>query len=115
MKKEGKIVKIKELIEKLNLREITCSDLEREISGCYIGDLLSWVMSKAQGDNIWITIQSNVNIVAVASLTDVTAVIVAEDVQVEDEVVQKAEMQEINLLGSSLNSYELACKIKELL
>ena len=72
-------------------------------------------MSKAQSDNVWITIQSNVNIVAVASLTDVAAVIVAEDVQVETEVVQKAEMQEVNLLGSSLNSYELACKIKELL
>ncbi len=108
-------MKIKELVEKLDLKEITCSGPEREISGCYIGDLLSWVMSKAQSDNVWITIQSNVNIVAVASLTDVAAVIVAEDVQVETQVVQKAEMQEVNLLGSSLNSYELACKIKELL
>ena len=43
---------------------------EREVSGCYIGDLLSWVMGRAQEDNAWITIMSNINVIAVASLAD---------------------------------------------
>ena len=64
-------MKISDIIEPLELKCVTEGDNSRDITGCYIGDLLSWVMSKAQSGNIWITIMTNVNIVAVASLTDV--------------------------------------------
>ena len=60
-------MKVSELKEKLGMTLVTKEDFDdREIKGCYIGDLLSWVMGRAQSDNVWITIMNNINIVAVA-------------------------------------------------
>ena len=42
---------VKELIEKLDLKILVEDDLEREVTGCYIGDLLSWVMGRAPADS----------------------------------------------------------------
>ena len=56
---------------------VAMPDGEREIKGVYIGDLLSWVMGRAKADDAWITIMSNINIVAVASLADVACIILA--------------------------------------
>jgi hypothetical protein len=49
---------------------LNLSDGEKEITGGYTGDLLSWVMGRASCGNAWITIMSNINIIAVASLLD---------------------------------------------
>ncbi len=84
---------------------------EREINGVYIGDLLSWVMGKAQCDNIWITIMSNINVVAVASLSDVSCVLLAEDVTLSDEVLSTAQQKGINILSAPLSAYDAAVKI----
>ena len=66
---------------------ISLPDGDREIDGAYVGDLLSWVMGRAQMDNAWITIMTNVNVIAVASLADTACVILAEGVSMEDELV----------------------------
>ena len=79
----------RELAAALGLRVI-CPGAEREIKNVYCGDLLSWVMGRAQQDNVWITIMSNMNIVAVASLSDVSAVILAEGVSLEQNVIDTA-------------------------
>ncbi len=105
-------MKVSQLIEKLNLSIFTSSDFkDREIDGCYIGDLLSWVMGKAQSGNVWITIMNNVNIVAVASLTDVACILLCENVKADESVIEKADSQGIIILGSELNAYELASKL----
>ena len=70
------------LAEKLALTPVAVCEPAREIDGVYIGDLLSWVMGRAQSGNVWITIMSNINIVAVASLADTSCIILAEDVDV---------------------------------
>ncbi len=81
---------------------------EREVNGAYIGDLLSWVMGRAEADNAWITIMSNINVIAVASLADVACVVLAEGVIPEPELLQTAEQKGINLLISESPIYETA-------
>lgn len=61
---------VNELSAQAEFKALTMPDGEREITGVYIGDLLSWVMGRAKADCAWITIMSNINIVAVASLAD---------------------------------------------
>ena len=85
---------------------IVMPDPQREVEGVYIGDLLSWVMSSAQCGNAWLTIMSNINVIAVASLVDVSCVILTEGVNIEPDVLNQATSKEINILSTSLTSYE---------
>ncbi len=106
---------VKQLADKLGLKIYTGEDAaaERQICGCFIGDLLSLAMSKTQSDNVWITIQTNVNIVAVASLTDCACVIVAEGFCPEENTLSTAEVQDVIVLGSELSVYDIAKKLAE--
>lgn len=103
-----------ELREKLSLKPLAMPDGEREIHGAYIGDLLSWVMGRAQGGNAWITIMSNVNIVAVASLADVSCIILAEGVVPDASVCAVAEQKGVNLLSTERDAYEIAKELAAL-
>lgn len=105
-------MKVSELIKKLNMTVLTDPDFsDRDISGCYIGDLLSWVMGKAQPGDAWITIMNNVNIVAVASLTDVACIILCEGVSADETVINKANNEDIIILKSDETAYSLATKL----
>lgn len=97
----------------LGFKPICLPDGKREINGAYVGDLLSWVMGRAQADNAWITIMSNINVVAVASLTDVACVILAEGAQFDKECIDKAVEKNINILASDAPIYETAIRISE--
>lgn len=102
-------MKISVLKERLDLKALTENEYEdEEITGCYIGDLLSWVMSKAQQGNVWITIMNNINIVAVASLCNTACIILAENVNLPEEVKKKAEAVGVTVFGTSKTAYELA-------
>ena len=81
---------------------------DREVEGAYIGDLLSWVMGKADSSNVWITIMSNINVIAVATLTDVSCVVLAEGVKIDPEITSTAEAKGVNVLSSALSAYEIA-------
>ena len=105
---------VKELAERIGLTYVTEADT-REVKGCYIGDLLSWVMGRAESMSAWITIMNNVNIVAVAALADVSCIILAEGVSVSDEVKEKAKTQGVNILSSGKTAYELAAEISQLI
>ncbi len=99
---------VRELAEALSLTAITLPDGEREVEGAYIGDLLSWVMGRAGEGQVWVTIMSNLNIVAVATLSDVACILLAEGVVPDPAVVETATGKDINLLTSPLSAYELA-------
>lgn len=87
---------------------VSLPDGDREINGVYIGDLLSWVMGKARSDNAWITIMSNINTLAVATLTDVSCIILAESVTLEDNIRAAAESKGINVISSRYSAYDTA-------
>lgn len=101
-------MKVKDLVESGKFNAITLPYGERDIDGVYVGDLLSWVMGRAQADNAWITIMSNINILAVASLSDTSCIILAEGVTVDDEVKKTALDKEINILTTDMDIYNAA-------
>ena len=88
---------------------------ENEVKGCYIGDLLSWVMARAQSGSLWLTVMGNVNAVAVAALTDVSAIVLAENAPLDSEAAQKAEMQGIPVYACTENLYDAAVRVYETL
>ena len=106
---------VKELCEKLEITAVTLPQGDREIKGVYCCDLLSWVMGRAKADDAWITIMSNINTVAVASLADVSAILLSENAEIEESVVTKAEEQGINVLRTKMTTYEAALALGELL
>ena len=106
---------VNELVEKCGFKAVSMPQPEREIDGCYIGDLLSWVMGRAQEDSVWITIMSNINIIAVATLTDVSCIILAEGVTVDSEIIKVALEKGVNILLSDKRTYETAVAVHELI
>ena len=106
---------IQNFAEKLGFKPLCMPSPEREINGVYIGDLLSWVMGRAEQDNVWITIMSNINIVAVATLTDVSAILLSENVIPDEDALKTAQSKGINILSTGLPSYEAAAKIAGIL
>ena len=106
---------VEDLIAKTGFNPTFLADKDREISGAYIGDLLSWVMGRAKADDAWITIMSNLNVIAVATLADLACVIFAEGVVPDGELLRVAKEKGVNLICTSLPSYEAAVKISEIL
>ena len=103
---------VRDILDKLDVQIISEGDnLNRNITGCYIGDLLSWVMANAAEGNIWITIMSNVNVAAVATLTDVACVLMCENVSPDEECLDRAREQGITIIKTPLSAYEAAIAI----
>jgi len=107
-------MKLREIVEKLDLEVVVGKDLEREVKGGYIGDLLSNVMAGAREGDIWLTVQGHQNVVAVALLTEVAGVVVVEGLGIDEKAIERAEEKGINLLRSNLIAYQLASKLTEL-
>lgn len=106
---------VSRLAESCKFGVCSLPDGNREVTGAYAGDLLSWVMGRAGVDSAWITIMSNVNVVAVASLSDVSCVILAEGVSPDSDLTALAEEKGINILTSALPAYETAIRISRFL
>lgn len=106
---------VSELKEKLGLNAAAIGETDREITSCYIGDMLSVVMSRAEEGDVWLTVQTNVNIDAVAVLTGVACIIAVEGMEPDKETIEKAKMQDVTILKSPDTAYELACKIRDLI
>lgn len=101
---------VKEFAKKLDMVCVTPGvDLEKEITGIYCCDLLSWAMAKVQKGNIWITVHGYVNIIAVASLTEASCIIVPENIKVDDATIDKAIQNDVVILSCKNGSYEI-CK-----
>ena len=99
---------VRQMIDEMQLTPLTCPDPERVVTGGYVGDLLSWVMGRARSGQAWITIMSNINTVAVASLG---CVILAEGVTLPEDVQRAAAEREICFLTTSRTAYETAAAL----
>ena len=108
-------MKVSELIEKLDLKVLAgAGGAENELSGCYISDMLSYVMSRASKGNVWLTVQTNINVVAVAVLTEVGCVILPENITADENTVKKADIEDVPILSTPKTAYEIACLIKDM-
>ncbi len=100
---------IQELIELTGAELLTKgADLTAEVESGYSCDLLSWVMAHGKPGMAWITVQTHMNVVAVATLHDMACVIIPEGAQVPAEVCAKAEEEGIAMLSSPKSAYELS-------
>lgn len=99
------------LIDAIPLSVFHLDDPDRPVEGGYCGDLLSWVMGRAPAGGAWLTIMSNVNVAAVAALSDVSCVVLAEGVIPDPPLLDKARAQGITLLGTDLSVFNCSVRL----
>lgn len=103
-------MKINEIAGALGAKLI-CGSADGEYSGVYVGDLLSRAMSHVSSGNLWVTIMTNTNVIAVASLTECAAVILAEGVELLPDALAAAEDNGITVLATDKSAYEICTVI----
>lgn len=108
-------MKNSELQKVLELEMLVEGNSEREIRGCYCGDLLSWVMSKLQADQVWLTVMGNINSIAVAVLTDCACIVLSDNASLDEDAKTKAQAMGVTVFRSEKSTFELAVRIQELL
>jgi predicted transcriptional regulator len=100
---------VSELVEKGRLNVFAgSSGLDREIGGGYSSDLLSDVMGNADAGNVWITLQGHKNVMAIASLKELAAVVIVNNGKPEVDMIEQANIEGIPVLGTSLGSFEIS-------
>ncbi len=102
-------LKVEEIIERLDLEVAAGRDgLDREVRGCYCGDLLSDVMANAVDGSLWLTIQSHKNIVGVAVLRELAAVVLVNGREPDEDTRAKADEEGIPILTTTRTAFETA-------
>lgn len=101
------------LKEKLNLQYLCGEDIahEKEIHGCYCGDLLSWVMSRANACDVWLTVMGNINSIGVAVLADIACIVLTENAALDDDAKKRAEENDVVILTTDKNTFQIAKEI----
>jgi hypothetical protein len=109
-------MKISDVFKEMSLEVKTFKDgVQREVTGGYVSDLLSDVLAHAQEGNMWITLQTHPNIVAVASTKGLAGIIIVGGRKPQQETLEKAESEKITILTSPLSAFEISGKIYQLL
>jgi predicted transcriptional regulator len=107
---------VQQITDALNLTVFTTGEgLEKEIEGGYVSDLLSDVMGHAREGEVWITLQSHANVVAIASLKELVAIILVKGIEPDEAIVEKAVEEGIPILGTGEETFMTAGKLFQLL
>ncbi len=106
---------VNELIEKTGFEIVNLANKDRVIEGGFAGDLLSWVMGRASEDNVWVTIMTNQNIIAVATLIDLSCIVIAENSEIDNSVVTLAKEKGVNILKTADNTFSVCGKLASLI
>jgi hypothetical protein len=103
---------VADVVDKLGL-EVSCGgkQLNAEVTGGCVSDLLSYVMGKATAGNIWITIQVHPNVVGVAELLNLAAVVVADGQEPEPGTLEKARQQGVTIVTGQDTAFAIAGKL----
>ncbi|MCX7838867.1 MAG: DRTGG domain-containing protein [Anaerolineae bacterium] len=106
---------VKHVAHALNLQVVAGAQaLERDITGGYCADLLSCVMARAKAGNVWVTLQAHPNVLAVAVLLELAAVIVTEGAPIPDEVKTRADAEGIALLATPHTTFWVVSELARL-
>ncbi len=107
-------MKVSELVEEFGLTVFSGDKgLDREITGGYASDLLSDVMGNAREGQVWITLQTHKNVMAIASLKDLAAVVLVKGNKPEEDTIMQSNEESLPVLGTKENTFELAGKLYE--
>lgn len=96
-----------ELVPLLKAQVLALGQQDRSLSCGYVCDLLSWVMARGQKDMAWVTVQTHLNVVAVASLHEMACIILPDGIVMEEPVLDKAREEGIAVLSSPLSAYAI--------
>lgn len=99
---------VEELAQTFSLECLVAGEITRQVQSCYIGDLLSRVMGQAPAGCVWITIMTNSNVCAVATLADVACIVLAEGEQPDAALLDAAMAHGVGLYRSDRSAYMLA-------
>jgi serine kinase of HPr protein (carbohydrate metabolism regulator) len=109
-------MKLKEIVEKLQLKVLAGQDkLDTEVTGGYTSDLLSDVMANSKAKNLWITLQTHQNIIAVAKLRDLAGIIIINNRKPDEETLQKAKEENVPLLCTGEIAFKITGKLYDLI
>jgi predicted transcriptional regulator len=109
-------MKITDIVRSLDLKVISGEQgLEKEVTGGYVSDLLSDVIGGAKEGNVWITMQTHHNVIAVASLKDLGAVIFVKGLMPAEETKTKSNEEGIPLLSTGEDTFNITGRLFELL
>ena len=109
-------MKVREIVEALNLKVLSGQQgLDKEVEGCYVSDLLSDVMGNAEMNNIWITLQTHKNVMAIASLKELAAVILVKGQTASDDTLEQSNDEGIPFLSTTEETFDIAGKIYQML
>ena len=107
---------IKQLCEKTDLKCVAGEAfLDKQVSGVYACDLLSWVIGRAEKDNALVTVMTNVNVIAVAVMADLSCVILTEGVKLDETAIAKAAENEIVVLSCQKTTFETCRMLADVL
>lgn len=107
-------MRVTEILEQINGTVVTKNTKDTEFDGVYAGDLLSHVMAHAKENNLFLTIMANINAIAVASLLDLPVVVFAEGVNPTEEMITKADEEQIVIITTELNVVDVIRRIYSL-
>jgi hypothetical protein len=107
-------MKVRDLVKKADLDVLVEGDLEMEIGRAYVSDLLSDVMANTEAGSVWITIQTHTNIIAIATLNELAAIVVSSGKEPAAEALERARVEGVNILGTADTSFEIAGKLFKL-
>lgn len=97
---------VKEFVQKTGYKVLAGGDsLHRQISSAYISDLLSWVMAHGKEGTVWVTVQTHLNVIAVACLQDFACVIIPENISVPEDTLKKADEEGMPVLTCETTGY----------
>ena len=85
--------------------------LNREVAGGYVSDLLSDVMGNASEGDVWATLQTHKNVMAVASLKEVAAVILVKGLKPDEDMLEQSNEEDVPVLGTEMETFEFAGKL----
>ena len=103
---------VKEVLELIEAKDMTPeTDKNTEVSCGYTCDLLSWVMAHGTAGMAWVTVQTHMNVIAVASLMEMAAVIIPEGIEMEAPSLEKAKEEGITVRESPLTAYEICARL----
>ena len=107
---------VRELVKELDLKVFSGEKgLDNEISGGYVSDLLSDVMGVAKEGSLWVTLQVHKNVMAIATLKELSAVILVKGFEPEADTVEVSNDENIPILGTKEQTFEIAGKIYDLI
>lgn len=109
-------MKVRDIVKELNL-EVCCGEegLDREVVGGYTSDLLSDVMGNADEGQLWVTLQTHKNIMAIASLKDIAAIVLVKGYQPDEDTRAQSESEGIPVLSTKEQAFEITGKIFKLI